>query len=102
MALGLARIEAHYFRANVISTGHDLLEAVDRIRRIPALHHTGALRHGCPIVSADGLARAWAEAEYTMVADAGHWMEPGIAPAGRGDREAQAELVAPTSLCHAS
>ena len=33
----------------------------------------------CPIVSADELARAWPEAEYIIVPDAGHSaMEPGI------------------------
>jgi proline iminopeptidase len=33
----------------------------------------------CPMVSADELARAWPEADFTVVADAGHSaMEPGI------------------------
>ncbi|HYC13728.1 MAG TPA: prolyl aminopeptidase, partial [Stellaceae bacterium] len=33
----------------------------------------------CPIVSADELARAWPEAAYEVVPDAGHSaMEPGI------------------------
>ena len=33
----------------------------------------------CPIRSADELARAWPEAEFTIVRDAGHSaMEPGI------------------------
>jgi len=33
----------------------------------------------CPIGSADELARAWPEAEYVIVPDAGHSaMEPGI------------------------
>jgi proline iminopeptidase len=33
----------------------------------------------CPIRSADELARAWPEAEYIIVRDAGHSaMEPGI------------------------
>jgi proline iminopeptidase len=41
----------------------------------------------CPIVTADELARAWPEAEYVVVADAGHSaMEPGI----------RAQLVAAT------
>jgi proline iminopeptidase len=33
----------------------------------------------CPIMSADDLARAWPEARYVVVPDAGHSaMEPGI------------------------
>ena len=33
----------------------------------------------CPIVTADALHRAWPEAEYVVVPDAGHSaMEPGI------------------------
>jgi proline iminopeptidase len=33
----------------------------------------------CPIETADELTRAWPEAEYVVVADAGHSaMEPGI------------------------
>ena len=33
----------------------------------------------CPIATADELARAWPEAEYIVVSDAGHSaMEPGI------------------------
>jgi proline iminopeptidase len=79
MALGLARIEAHYFLNNVIPAERDLVSRVDRLRRIPAFIIQGRYDMVCPIVSADELARAWPEAEYTIVADAGHSaMEPGI------------------------
>jgi proline iminopeptidase len=79
MALGLARIEAHYFLHNVIPPERDLLRRVDRVRRIPAFIVQGRYDMVCPVVSADELARAWPEAEYTVVADAGHSaMEPGI------------------------
>ncbi len=79
MALGLARIEAHYFLNNVIPAERDLVSRVDRLRRIPAFIIQGRYDMVCPIVSADELARAWPEAEYAVVPDAGHSaMEPGI------------------------
>src|SRR5665213_3539382 len=79
MALGLARIEAYYFRHNLIPAERDLVAGVDRIRHIPATIVQGRYDMVCPIVSADELARAWPEAEYIVVPDAGHSaMEPGI------------------------
>jgi proline iminopeptidase len=79
MALGLARIEAHYFLNNVVPAERDLVSRVDRLRRTPAFIIQGRYDMVCPIVSADELARAWPEAEYTVVPDAGHSaMEPGI------------------------
>jgi proline iminopeptidase len=79
MALGLARIEAHYFRHHLIPADRDLVAGVDRIRNIPATIVQGRYDMVCPIVSADELARAWPEAEYIVVPDAGHSaMEPGI------------------------
>ena len=79
MALGLARIEAHYFRSNVIGPDADLVAHIDRIRHLPATIVQGRYDMVCPIASADELARAWPGAEYVVVPDAGHSaMEPGI------------------------
>jgi proline iminopeptidase len=79
MALGLARIEAHYFRYNVIAPEDDLVAQIHRIRHIPGIIVQGRYDMVCPIVSADELARAWPEAEYVVVPDAGHSaMETGI------------------------
>ncbi len=79
MALGLARIEAHYFRAGVIAPRDDLVAHVGRIRHLPAAIIQGRYDLVCPIISADELARSWPEAEYIIVPDAGHSaMEPGI------------------------
>jgi proline iminopeptidase len=79
MALGLARIEAHYFRNNVVAPKDDLVRRIDAIRRLPAIIVQGRYDMVCPITSADELARAWPEAEYVIVPDAGHSaMEPGI------------------------
>lgn len=78
-ALGLARIEAHYFTHHVYAAENDLIRRIDRIRHIPAAIVQGRYDMVCPIVTADELARAWPEARYTIVPDAGHSaMEPGI------------------------
>lgn len=79
MALGLARIEAHYFKHDIFLPENSLLANVDRIRRIPATIVQGRYDMVCPAVTADDLTRAWPEAEYVVVPDAGHSaMEPGI------------------------
>lgn len=79
MALGLARIEAHYFRYNLIPPEHDLLRDMDRLRNVPGTIVQGRYDMVCPIATADELARAWREADYVIVPDAGHSaMEPGI------------------------
>jgi proline iminopeptidase len=80
MAVALARIECHYFINNCFfETDNYLIENVDRIRHIPAVIVQGRYDAVCPIVTADDLHRAWPEAEYIVVPDAGHsaW-EPGI------------------------
>ncbi len=87
MALGLARIEAHYFRHEIVAPEDDLIRSIDRIRAIPTTIVQGRYDMVCPIVTADEPARAWPEAAYAVVPDAGHSaMEPGI----------RAQLVAAT------
>jgi proline iminopeptidase len=79
LALGLARIEAHFFRHHLFLAEDDLIKRIDRIRDIPATIVQGRYDMVCPIRSADELARAWPTAEYIVVPDAGHSaMEPGI------------------------
>jgi proline iminopeptidase len=79
MALGLARIEAHFFRYEIRSAARDLVRGIERVRHIPATIVQGRYDMVCPIVSADELARAWPEAHYVVVPDAGHSaMEPGV------------------------
>jgi|LNAP01.1.fsa_nt_gb proline iminopeptidase len=79
LALGLARMEAHYFVNNIFLDDNYLLEHVDRIRHIPAFIVQGRYDLVCPIRTADDLVRAWPEARYHIVPDAGHSaMEPGI------------------------
>ena len=78
-ALAIARIEAHYFVHDGFLADGALLAGVDRIRHLPCTIVQGRYDVICPPVTADALARAWPEAEYLMVPDAGHSVrEPGI------------------------
>jgi proline iminopeptidase len=79
IAYGLSRIEAHYFRNDIFLPENYLLDNVHRIRGIPGVIVQGRYDIVCPPVSADDLHRAWPEARYVMVPDAGHSaFEPGI------------------------
>lgn len=79
VALGLARTEAHYFMNEIFLPRNSLLEQVGRLRNHPAVIVQGRYDAVCPAISADDLHRAWPEANYIIVPDAGHsaW-EPGI------------------------
>jgi proline iminopeptidase len=78
-ALCLARIEAHYFVNRIFLPRDALLNGLERIRHLPCTIVQGRYDAVCPIVTADTLARAWPEARYVIVPDAGHsaW-EPGV------------------------
>jgi proline iminopeptidase len=79
-ALSLARIECHYFMNNTFfETDNYLIEHVDKIRHIPACIVQGRYDVVCPMMSAWELHRAWPEADFHIIADAGHSaLEPGI------------------------
>ena len=80
VALAIARIEAHYFINHIFLPENSLLANLGRIRHLPCTIVQGRYDAVCPIVSADDLHRAWPEAEYVIVSDAGHSArEPGIA-----------------------
>ena len=79
VALGLARIEAHYFRHDIFLPENFLLNQAARLKKVPGVIVQGRYDIVCPAISADDLHRAWPEAEYSIVADAGHSaFEPGI------------------------
>jgi proline iminopeptidase len=82
-ALALARIECHYFMNNsFFPTENYLLENIDKIRHIPTVIVQGRYDVVCPIRSAWDLHRAFPEAKFTIVKDAGHSVsEPGITSA---------------------
>ncbi|MFO7578848.1 MAG: prolyl aminopeptidase [Nitrosomonas halophila] len=79
VALGLARMEAHYFIHNIFLPENSLLENVEKLHHLPAVIVQGRYDAVCPITSAEDLHRAWPQADYVIVNDAGHsaW-EPGI------------------------
>lgn len=76
----LARLEAHYLRNQRFQPDDRLLRDVGAVRAIPAFLVHGRYDLVCPLVGADDLHRAWPEASYVVVDDAGHSShEPGIA-----------------------
>ncbi|SDW66149.1 prolyl aminopeptidase [Nitrosomonas communis] len=79
VALGLARMEAHYFSHDIFLPHNALLNNVKKLHGMPATIVQGRYDAVCPIVSADDLTHAWPQAEYVIIEDAGHsaW-EPGI------------------------
>jgi proline iminopeptidase len=79
MALGLAKIEAHFFQYGMFVEENSLLDNVGRISHLPCHIIQGRYDIVCPIMTADALARAWPDANYVIVSDAGHSaMEPGV------------------------
>lgn len=72
-AEAFARIESHYFVNRGFFEADDwLIRNVDRIRHIPAVIVQGRYDVVCPMRSAWDLHRAWPEADFRVVADAGH------------------------------
>ena len=86
--LALARLEAHYLTHRVFLAEDKVISEIEKIRDIPGVIVQGRYDMVCPIVTADEVARAWPEAEYIIVPDAGHSaMEPGIRAALVGATE---------------
>ncbi len=76
----IARIECHYFINNsFLETDNWILENINKIRHIPGIIVQGRYDVPCPMYSAWELHKAWPEAEFKIIPDAGHSaMEPGI------------------------
>jgi proline iminopeptidase len=79
-SLAFARIECHYFvNRGFFEVDDQLLRDVDRIRHIPTVIAQGRYDVVCPMMSAWDLHRAWPEAEFHVIPDAGHSAyEPGL------------------------
>ncbi len=79
-ALAFARIESHYFVHRGFFDDEDrLLADVERIRHLPATIIHGRYDVICPLESAWELHRAWPEARFVLVPEAGHSaFEPAI------------------------
>ena len=89
-AEAFARIECHYFvNRGFFQRENQLIENIDRIRHLPGVIVQGRYDVVCPMITAWELHRAWQEAEFIVIADAGHSVsEPGIKDAliGASDR----------------
>jgi proline iminopeptidase len=78
-SLSIARIEAHYFIHRAFLDDNQLLRDLPRIRHLPCTIVQGRYDIVCPPETAATLARAWPQAEYVVIPDAGHSVrEPGI------------------------
>ena len=72
-ALAMARIECHYFvNGGFFESPNQLLEAIDKIRHIPCVIVQGRYDVVCPPTTAWDLHRAWPEADFKLIANAGH------------------------------
>jgi proline iminopeptidase len=82
-AEALTRIECHYFLNQCFfKTNNWLIENVGQIRKIPAVIIHGRYDMICPFETAWELHKAWPEAEFEIIRDAGHAAsEPGITDA---------------------
>lgn len=78
-ALSFARIECHYFKNGAFfSTPNWILENIEKIRHIPGFIVQGRYDVVCPATSAWELHKAWPEAKFTIISNAGHAAsEPG-------------------------
>jgi proline iminopeptidase len=72
-AEAIARIECHYFvNRGFLRRDGELLHGAKRIRKVPGIIVQGRYDVVCPMRSAWDLHRAWPEAEFRIVGDAGH------------------------------
>jgi proline iminopeptidase len=72
VALGLARMEAHYFKNNIFLQKTACWRIFYKLHDLPAVIVQGRYDAVCPILSAYDLHEAWPQAEFRIIADAGH------------------------------
>jgi proline iminopeptidase len=73
LAITLARIECHYFvHRCFFRKDNQLLNDLGRIRSIPTVIVQGRYDVICPMRSAWDLHRAWPQADFQVIDDAGH------------------------------
>jgi proline iminopeptidase len=78
-AVAVARIECHYFiHRGFLDTEDQLLRNVEHVRHIPTVIVQGRYDVVCPMQTAWALHKAWPEADFRIVPEAGHSaFEPG-------------------------
>ena len=72
VALGVGRLECHYFLNDCFLEEGQILRDLGRIRHLPAVIVQGRYDVVCPIHTAWTLHEAWPEAVFQIVPDAGH------------------------------
>lgn len=78
-ALAFARIENHYFVHKGWLKEDQLIRDAARLRSIPGTIVQGRYDMACPVRTAWELHKAWPEADFQIIEDAGHaYSEPGI------------------------
>jgi len=78
-ALAFSRIENHYFVNNGFFEDQQLLRDAHKLRGIPCVIVQGRYDMATPVKTAWELHKAWPEARFHLVKDAGHaFKEPGI------------------------
>jgi len=77
-AVGLARVESHYFVNNCFVEPNQILDNIQAIKNIPGYIIHGRYDAVCPLQSAWELHKAWTDSELFIIRDAGHSIqEPG-------------------------
>lgn len=72
-ALAMARIECHYFvNQGFFASENQLLDNINSIRHIPCVIVQGRYDVVCPARTAWELHRAWPEADFQLIPNAGH------------------------------
>lgn len=72
-ATAFARIECHYFKhGGFFESDGWLIDNVDKIRHIPSVIVQGRYDMPCPMKTAWDLHKAWPEADFKIIDDAGH------------------------------
>ncbi|HEY1124048.1 MAG TPA: prolyl aminopeptidase [Sphingobium sp.] len=78
-ALAFARIENHYFVHKGWLEDDQLIRDASKLASIPGTIVQGRYDMACPVRTAWDLHRAWPQAEFHLIEDAGHaFSEPGI------------------------
>lgn len=71
-ALSLARIECHYFVNDSFLAPNQILRDAQRLHNIPGVIVHGRYDIVCPVESAWDLHKVWPQAEFKIIANAGH------------------------------
>lgn len=78
-ALAFSRIENHYFMNKGFLEDQQLLRDASKLRGIPGVIVQGRYDMVCPVKTAWELHKAWPEAKFQLIDNAGHsYKEPGI------------------------